>query len=271
MGSEAPSKGLEWQKGVWDRMSKVYLEQIDQRFAPVVEGLIDRAGLRHGEDVLDLGTGTGSVAARALEKIGPPGSVTAVDISPEMLARARERFAGARSERVRILEGSAEKIPCEEASFDVVLAGLSMMYVIDRPLACSEIARVLRPMGRFVAAVWAGSESSDIVLFQQTAGRFADAPPVPGVGPGALADPSDFIDQLAAAGLDAVAGVEVLGFEFPDFESAWNALAGVTTAQLSPQRKQEAKDAVRDAMYPDGDGFRRFENATHYIVGRKRS
>jgi SAM-dependent methyltransferase len=77
-----------------------------------------------------------------------------------------------------------------------------MMYVIDREAAAREIARVLRPGGRFVAAVWAGPEQCDIVLFQQTAGRFAGPTPVPGIGPGALADPSIFLRQLDAAGID---------------------------------------------------------------------
>jgi len=59
--------GLAWQIGVWDRMSDVYLHEIDRRFAPVVEQVIERAQLAAGERVLDLGTGTGAVAARAAQ------------------------------------------------------------------------------------------------------------------------------------------------------------------------------------------------------------
>src|SRR5215213_4240152 len=76
----------------------------------------------------------------------------------------------------------------------------------------SSIARVLRPGGRLVAAVWAGPEQCDIVRFQQIAGSFAPPPPVPGVGPGALADPSPFLAQLEAAGIDARVETEILGF-----------------------------------------------------------
>src|SRR5688572_28348231 len=81
-----PGAGLTWQTGVWDRISRLYREEIDPRFAPVVEGVVRRADLRPGDRALDLGTGTGAVAAQAALAVGPSGRVVAVDISPEMLA-----------------------------------------------------------------------------------------------------------------------------------------------------------------------------------------
>jgi SAM-dependent methyltransferase len=260
-------EGLTWQTGVWNRIADIYLREIDQRFAPVVEALIGRAGLRPGEQVLDLGTGTGAVAKRAATIVEASGYVLGVDISPEMLGLARHSAASLGLRNLKFLEGRAEAIPAEDAGFDVVLACLSMMYVIDRETAALQVARVLKPGGRFIAAVWAGPEQCDIVLFQQTAGRFAGPPPVPGVGPGALADASGFLRQLDAAGISAHVETETLGFDFPDFTSAWDTLAGVTAAQLPPERQREAKDAIMAAMYPDGDGPRHFRNATHFIAG----
>lgn len=240
-------EALAWQTGVWNRISDIYVNEIDRRFVPVVEALVGRATLLGGEQVLDLGTGTGAVAQRAAAIVGPRGRLVGVDISPEMLALARRTNVGLGN--LTFLEGRAEAIPAEDAAFNAVLACLSMMYVIDREAASREIARVLKPGGRFIAAVWAAPEQCDIVLFQQTAGRFAGPPPVPGVGPGALAEPSGFLRQLDAAGIQARVETETLGFDFPDFASAWEALAGVTTAQLPPERQQEAKDAVMGAMY----------------------
>jgi SAM-dependent methyltransferase len=256
-----------WQTGVWNRISDTYLREIDRRFLPVVEALVDRAELRSGQTVLDLGTGTGAAAKRAAAIVGPSGRVVGVDISPEMLAVARRSVASLALGHLTFLEGRAEAIPAEGDTFDVVLACLSMMYVIDRDAAARQIARVLKPGGRFVAAVWAGPDQCDIVRFQQTAGRFAGPPPVPGVGPGALADLSGFLRQLAAAGIRARVESETLGFDFADFASAWDTLAGVTTARLSPERQREAKDAVGAAMYPHGDGPRYFRNLTQFIVG----
>ena len=82
-------EALVWQTGVWNRISDIYLREIDRRFAPVVEAVIARAVLAPGEDVLDLGTGTGAVAQLAAALVGPSGHVAGVDISPEMLALAK--------------------------------------------------------------------------------------------------------------------------------------------------------------------------------------
>ncbi len=261
--------GLAWQVDVWDRMAEVYQREIDSRFGPVIEHLMARADPRPGETILDLGTGTGSVAIVAAARVGPGGRVIAVDLSPEMLDKARARIDAASLANVELAEGRAEAIPAPDASHDAVLASLSLMYVIDRAAAAREIARVLRPGGRLVAAVWAGPDAADIVQFQQTAGAFAPTPPVQGVGPGALADPGEFLQQLAAAGLDAGCEPEITGFQFANFDAAWDALALVTTAALEPAVQHAAKRAVQERMWPDPTAAREFRNTTHYIAATK--
>ncbi len=268
MDVNSDQQGLQWQKGVWDRISELYLREVDPRFAPVIEHVIRRGDLKPGQHVLDLGTGTGAVAIGAAHRVGPSGRVTAVDISPEMLGLARRRVAELALTNVDFREGRAETIPAEAGVFDAVLASLSLMYAIDRGAAARELRRVLRPGGRFVAAVWAPPDRCDIVLFQQTAGRFAPPPPVPGVGPGALADATGFLTQLSDAGIHAHVETEELGFDFKEFELAWEVLAGVTTAQLAPERRQEAKAAVQGVMWPGGRGPREFRNVTQFLVGR---
>jgi SAM-dependent methyltransferase len=151
MKSVPEQEALQWQVGVWDRISQLYLCEIDPRFAPVVEGVIGRAGLKSGEKVLDLGTGTGSLAIEAATLVGATGRVTALDISPEMLSLAKGRVAASGRTNIELREGRAEEIPAEDAAFDVVLASLSLMYVIDRAAAARELRRVLRPDGRVVA------------------------------------------------------------------------------------------------------------------------
>ena len=172
--------------------------------------------------------------------MGPHGRVTAVDISPKMLAKAR---AGAKARSlagIDFLEGRGEAIPAPDQSHDAVLASLSLMYVIDRAATAKEIARVLRPGGCLVGAVWGGPEETDIVLFQQIAGSFAPTPPVGEVRPGALAEPTPFLRQLSEAGLEAHVEAETTRFHFADFDSAWTALAGVTTAALDAAIRNQA-------------------------------
>ena len=257
-----------WQVGIWDRKSQNYLQETDKRFAPVVEQVIDRSDLEPGQSVLDLGTGTGSVAIQAARIVGESGDVTGIDISADMLAVADGRLLDETNLLFRL--GSAEEIPAVDGAFHVVLASLSMMYVIDRAAAAREIARVLRPGGRFVAAVWAGPDDCDIVKFQAAAGAFAPKPPVDGVGPGALADPLPFQAQLLGAGIDTEVEKEELGFDYDTFELAWEVLSAVTTADLEPDREQEAKAAVQAAMWPNGEGPRHFRNVTQFIVGNKK-
>jgi len=259
-------EGLAWQVGVWDRMSQVYRTEIDRRLAPVVDRVLARAALQPGERVLDLGTGTGSVAEKAALAVGRDGYVLAVDPSPEMLVQAGRRAAQA-SVRFELAEGSGESVPAAAESFDVILASLSLMFAIDRAAAAREMSRVLKSGGRMVAAVWAGPEQCDLVLFQQTVGRFAPSPPVPGVGPGALADPKPFLEELAWAGIAARVETEMLGFDFSNLALAWDALAGVVVASLTPEAQRVAQQAIADTMWPDPGDARHFSNLTQFIVG----
>lgn len=256
------------QRHVWEAMAEVYERALDARFAPVVREVIARAGLRAGDRVLDLGTGTGSAAIAASPLVAPGGTVLGVDISEAMLAHARQRLAGLELTNVTLVRGQSEAIPTGDHAFDVVLASLCLMFVPDRAAAAREIARVLRHGGRLAAAVWAGPERCDIVRFQQTAGSFAPAAPAPGVGPGALADPAPFLAQLSAAGIVTRVETVMLSFEFGTFSAAWEALAGVTAAGLAAERRVETQAATRAAMGWDDPAMpRRFDNATHMLIG----
>lgn len=267
MDQEQEQEGLAWQTRLWNRMSEVYGRAIDARFAPVVEGCIARAALQPGESVLDLGAGTGSVTMQAAAKVGPSGSVVAVDPSPEMLERTRRRVDATGLSNVHVLEGRAEEVPAPDGRFDVLIASLSLMFAVDKPRAAAECARVLRPGGRFVAAAWGGADETDLIRFQQLAGTFAPPPPVPGVGPGALADPTDFLGRLAASGIAARVESDVVTFGFDNFDEAWDVFVGVTTTKLDLARREQAQRAVRDEMWLEPSSGRIFENRVLYIVG----
>lgn len=101
--------------------------------------LVDRLP-RDGGQVLDVATGTGLVAQVLLAR---GFRVTGLDQSPEMLVRARERF----SDRVELVEGSADELPFDDAAFDHLTFTYLLRYVDDPAATLAELARVVRPAG----------------------------------------------------------------------------------------------------------------------------
>jgi len=260
--------GRSWQVDVWDRMGPIYAQEVDYRFVPVIDQMILRSSLLPGLRVLDVGTGSGAVALRTAHLVRG-GEVIGVDISRQMLDIARKRAVAAQLDNTTFVKGSAEELPVDSDSIDRVLASLSLMYSLDRMAAAREFARVLRPGGRVVAAFWAGQEENDIVKFQMMAGSLAPEPPAPGVGPGSMANGDEFVEMLKGAGVESSLETETLGFVFDTFDDAWDVLVGVTTAGMTPQQREEAKAAVRQAMWPKDGGPRYFSNLTQCLVGKK--
>ncbi|HEY5866227.1 MAG TPA: hypothetical protein VI542_11910 [Candidatus Tectomicrobia bacterium] len=85
-----------------------------------------------------------------------------------------------------------------------------------------------------------------------------------------MADPTPFLQQLAEAGITAHVETETLGFDYETFDLAWEVLTETTAADLTPERQQEARDAVKSLMWPHGDSRRHFRNITQCIVGQRR-
>ena len=121
-----------------------------QRFAPVHDDLVDRLEPRRGDRWLDLATGTGEVAIRAARR---GAYVTGLDIAPELLSQARSK-----SSDVEWVEGDAQALSFEEASFDVVSSSFGIMFAPDHQASAAEIARVCRPAGRLGLCNWRPNE-----------------------------------------------------------------------------------------------------------------
>lgn len=113
----------------------------------LTEAILRDSGMKSGDRVLDIGCGTGATAALIAEKIAA--DVTAVDIHPEMIARASERAATA-AVPFTVCQGSAEKLPFAAGRFDWVLSE-SVTAFTDPCRSVSEYMRVLRPGRRLIA------------------------------------------------------------------------------------------------------------------------
>jgi ubiquinone/menaquinone biosynthesis C-methylase UbiE len=129
--------------------------EYDRAFAHVsthfVPSLLRAVRLAPGMRVLDIATGTGLAAEPALAVVGPAGHVTAADVSPSMIERARARFGNAPNASVSVEDGQA--LSFADGSFDAVLCSLGLMFFPDPARGLSEFRRVLRPGRRAAVSV----------------------------------------------------------------------------------------------------------------------
>lgn len=103
---------------------------------------LERAGLQRGMQVVDVGFGTGLVAAQAIDIIGSPDLLTGVDPSPAMMG------ASPLVSKVKLVEGKAERIPLPDACADFISMGYALRHISDLSAAFNEFHRVLKPGGR---------------------------------------------------------------------------------------------------------------------------
>jgi SAM-dependent methyltransferase len=108
--------------------------------------------LEPGESVLDLGSGAGTDSLIAALQVGPEGAVTGVDMTPEMIEKARRGAAELGVANVTFVDGDVTDLPFDDASFDVVISNGVIDLVPDKEAVFSEIFRVLAPGGRIQIA-----------------------------------------------------------------------------------------------------------------------
>lgn len=112
------------------------------------------AGLtvQDGQTIVDLGCGGGLDARYIAEQIGPNGRVIALDLTPDILLRARETIADAQRGAVQLLAADMECLPLDENCADAIVANASLNLATDKAAALAEIARILKPDRPFLAA-----------------------------------------------------------------------------------------------------------------------
>jgi SAM-dependent methyltransferase len=108
--------------------------------------------LAEGERVLDLGSGAGTDSLIAAQMVGPGGKVTGVDMTQQMLDKARAAAAQVGATNVEFVEAEAERLPFADGSFDVVISNGVIDLIPDKDAVFSELHRVLTPGGRLQIA-----------------------------------------------------------------------------------------------------------------------
>jgi len=168
------------------------------------------AAIGEGDAVLDLGSGAGIDLLLAAKKVGPTGSVIGIDMTDEMIARARENIAAAGLENVEVRKGIIEELPVEDASIDWVISNCVINLSPEKDRVFAEIARVLKRGGRMSVSDIVAEDLPDWVRADETLYNSC-------IG-GAISE-ADYLGGLAATGLVDVQVEERLPYDSAQLES----------------------------------------------------
>jgi ubiquinone/menaquinone biosynthesis C-methylase UbiE len=158
----------------------------DTLLAPVANLLIDRAGVKAGMRIFDVGCGCGATTIAFAEKVGPTGYALGIDISAPMLARARQIApAGLAADFVL---ADATVYPFDPASFDLLVSRFGVMFFAEPALSFANMRGALRPSGRLAFACWREPRDNPWMMTSLQA-AYKHVPKLPQLGP---EDPGPF-------------------------------------------------------------------------------
>ena len=194
------------------------------------------ASLHEGDIVLDLGAGAGFDCFLAAQRVGASGRVIGVDMTPEMIAKARENAQKSNYKNVEFRLGEIEHLPVADNSVDVTISNCVINLVPDKRATFAEIFRVLKPGGRLMI--------SDIVLLKELPDFIKNsAAAYVGCISGALMK-DEYLKTIREAGFEAVQIVEETFFPIECMANDATAQAIVKDAGLSPERITEVEHSV---------------------------
>jgi SAM-dependent methyltransferase len=149
-----PRLQIRIQRYGWDSAAAHYHQGWQVQLRPAHEQLLAMIGLRPGQRVIETACGSGLVTVRIAEQVGAGGHVLATDISEGMIEDLRTRMQVHAISNVSVRRMPAEELDLPDASFDVAICALGLMYTPDPRTAVAELARAVKPGGMVAATVW---------------------------------------------------------------------------------------------------------------------
>lgn len=194
------------------------------------------ASLREGETVLDLGSGAGLDCFLAANKVGEKGKVIGVDMTPEMLDKARENARQGGYANVEFRLGEIENLPVADSSVDVVISNCVINLVPDKVRAFKETFRVLKPGGRLMV--------SDIVVLTELPESIKNSiAGYIGCLSGALMK-DEYIEAVKEAGFQDVSIVDETSFPIGCMDNDPTAQAIIKDSQIPPEKLAQYANSV---------------------------
>ncbi len=247
---------------------------VDAVFAPWAEDLVERADLRPGERVLDVGCGTGAVARAAAPRVGATGHVTGVDNNAERLAVAQS-LPPVPGVAIDWRQGDATALPYADASFDVVLCQQVLHLIPNRAAALADMRRVLVPGGRLGLSVWRAMEYSPAFIpIASAVARHLG--PAEGSRFGrnfSLGDEAELRRLFEAAGFQEIVIVQetkVADFASPDDFIRYQIDVNADRWRIGPETQEAIVADVREGLRPYMENGRlRFPRGAHVVLARR--
>jgi ubiquinone/menaquinone biosynthesis C-methylase UbiE len=256
-------------------------EVYEQHLVPAIFGpwapvVVDAAGVRPGERVLDVACGTGVVTREAARRLGPRGILVGVDNNPGMLAVARTvPFDGP---PVEWREADAMALPFSDTAFDVVFCQLGLQYFPDRSAALREMRRVLVHGGRVVILVWQSIDHSPgfALLADALEGHIGVRAATIMRAPFTLGDGEELRASIAQAGFRDITMFTAVGTvrfrsaaDFVQYQVAGSPLSA-PVGEANERARHELTEEVRRgiASYESDEGVA-FPIGAHVAIGQK--
>src|SRR6266550_1963470 len=219
----------ERQRQDWDTASTGWhdwQEQMQRDTRRVSERLVELAGIKSGDRVLDVAAGLGEPSLTAAKVVGPDGSVVATDISSQMLAKGRERAAAAGVENIEFVESDAASLDFPEKSFDAAVSRWGIIFDPDGEGAAARVRTFMKPGGRMAISSWGPPDRVPFLAIPMgTAMQRLEVPPPPPGTPGPLSRPT----PEALGGLLEAAGFSDVNVEEAEVTFEWASPQEFTT------------------------------------------
>ncbi len=245
-----PAEIAAYEHATWSRCAPGYRNGFAKLTGQAIEALLDTTRVGPGSQVLEVGAGTADLAAAAAER---GAAATAIDFSENMVAEARRAHPD-----LDVRLASAESLPFDDGSYDVVLANCVLHHLADPSRALTEARRVLIDTGRAAFTVWAAAESLDAFgLFFAAVAQHGDVPDLPHGPLFGVTDPETFDTLFEGAGFQDVAVTQldsVWSMATVDpFLAAFGAWADLDSIPVDTRNAIEATVRERSAPYKRGD------------------
>jgi enediyne biosynthesis protein CalE5 len=271
------------QRQDWDTASqgwREWSELIDASTSPVSKRLVELAGIKEGDRVIDIAAGYGEPSLTAAKVVGAEGSVVATDISAGMLAFGRERAAAAGVENIEFVESDASSLDFPSRTFDAAISRWGIIFEPEGEATAARVRGFLEPGARMAISSWGPPDRVPMISapMMTVLQKLNVDPPPPGT-PGPLSRPThEAIGGLLQGGGFSDVEVEELEIDFewdsPEvFTKFTQGIVAPITAMVSqqPQEVQEATwQAVTDAAaaHADDDGRIRMTNLVLLAAGK---